>query len=180
VLRRKLWATAQGKLQIVWRRGNPESRDEEERSEPPGEGKLEPFGLGETPVIWWKKALSHRQGITLAPPGLGETPACWQRGKPWAAARGTPSHPVIWSTGTPGAFLASTFRNLLLYEIKPFIHDVFPSLRFHSFHRVTLSNININININIQTNFDSSISPLCNMIGGLRIGDMMPMAKLLS
>ena len=52
VTRRKLWATAKGKLQIVRWRGNPEPRDEKKALSPPAKRILEPFGLGETPVIW--------------------------------------------------------------------------------------------------------------------------------
>src|SRR5690348_17077693 len=52
VRRRKLWAMAQGELQIVRRRGNPELRNEKKALRRPAKGKLEPFGLGETPVIW--------------------------------------------------------------------------------------------------------------------------------
>src|SRR5690348_18338423 len=49
---RKLWAAAKGKLQVAWQRGNPQLRDEKETLSHPAKGKLEPFGLGETPVNW--------------------------------------------------------------------------------------------------------------------------------
>jgi len=44
--------SAKGKLQVMWRRGNPELRNAEKALSHPAKGKLEPFGLGETPVIW--------------------------------------------------------------------------------------------------------------------------------
>ncbi len=97
---------AKGKLQIVRRRGNPELRDEKKALSHPAKGKLEPFDLGKPRSFGEKKALSHWCGKYLAPPGLGETPARWQRGKPEPRRGEHPSHPVIRSTGTPGAFLA--------------------------------------------------------------------------
>ena len=44
--------SAKGKLQVMRRRGNPESRNAKKALSHPAKGKLEPFGLGETPVIW--------------------------------------------------------------------------------------------------------------------------------
>jgi hypothetical protein len=44
--------SAKGKLQVVRRRGNPELRNEKKALSHPAKGKLEPFGLGETPVNW--------------------------------------------------------------------------------------------------------------------------------
>jgi hypothetical protein len=44
--------SAKGILQIVRRRGNPESRDEKKALSHPAKGKLDPFDPGETPVIW--------------------------------------------------------------------------------------------------------------------------------
>lgn|SRR5579871_4150174 len=44
--------SAKGKLQVVWRRGNPELRNEKKALSHPAKGKLEPLGLGETPVNW--------------------------------------------------------------------------------------------------------------------------------
>jgi hypothetical protein len=43
---------AKGKLQGLWRRGNPESYAEKKALSHPAKGKLELFGLGETPVKW--------------------------------------------------------------------------------------------------------------------------------
>ena len=44
--------SAKGKLQVVRQRGNPELCDEKKALSHPAKGKLEPFGLGETPVNW--------------------------------------------------------------------------------------------------------------------------------
>ena len=52
VRRRSSGPSAKGNLQVARRRGNPELRDEEKALSHPAKGKLEPFGLGETPVNW--------------------------------------------------------------------------------------------------------------------------------
>ena len=52
VRRRKLWATGKGKTSRCVAEGKPRVMCGEESSEPSAKGKLGPFGLGATPVIW--------------------------------------------------------------------------------------------------------------------------------
>jgi hypothetical protein len=99
--------SAKGKLQVVWRRGNPELRNEKKALSHPAKGKLEPFGLGETPVNWQRKALSHWLRKCSALPGLGETPGSLAKRKSASHGAGSPEPPGdLVATGAPGAFLA--------------------------------------------------------------------------
>src|SRR6266568_4351038 len=50
--RRKPWATGEGKTSRHVAEGKPRVMCGEESSEPSAKGKLEPFGMGATPVIW--------------------------------------------------------------------------------------------------------------------------------
>jgi hypothetical protein len=99
--------SAKGKLQVVRRRGNPELHNEKKALSHPAKRKLEPFGLGETPVNWQKKALSHWLRKYSAPPGLGETPGSLVKRKSASHGAGSPEPPGdLVATGVPGAFLA--------------------------------------------------------------------------
>jgi len=86
---------AKGKLLRLWRRGNPESRAEKKALSRSAKGRLQPFGLGETPVNWRKKAQSHPVREILGAVRLGGNPGLVAKRKARAAARGAPSHPAI-------------------------------------------------------------------------------------
>ena len=97
---------AKGKLFRLWRRGNPESRAEKKALSRSAKGKLEPFGLGATPVNWRKKALSH--------PGGGNTWRYQAWGQPRPVGKEeSPSHGAespeppseLVATGPLGVFL---------------------------------------------------------------------------
>src|SRR5579859_1963591 len=62
------------KLQSLWRRGNPEPARRRKPWATPAKGKLEPFGLGETPAKWRKESSE--------PPGEGNTGIHPAWGKP--------------------------------------------------------------------------------------------------
>ena len=49
---KKALGRGEEKLSSCVAEGKPELRDEKEALSHPAKGKLEPFGLGETPVIW--------------------------------------------------------------------------------------------------------------------------------
>lgn len=74
VRRRKLWATAKGRLFRLRWRGNPESRAGRKALSHPAKGRLEPFGLGETPVIWRKESSEPPAKDVLGATRLGGNP----------------------------------------------------------------------------------------------------------
>ena len=65
---------AQGKLQGMWRRGDPESRNEKKALSHPAKGNLEPFGLGATPVIWLQESSEPLAEEVLGATRLGGNP----------------------------------------------------------------------------------------------------------
>jgi hypothetical protein len=96
-----------GKLQIARRRGNPESRDEKKALSHPAKGKLDPFDLGETPGHLVKESPEPPVREILGATRLGGNPGLLAKRTARATGAGSPpSHPVIRSTGAPGAFLA--------------------------------------------------------------------------
>jgi hypothetical protein len=82
--------TAKGKLQIAWRRGNPEWRDEKKALSHPAKGKLEPFGLGETPVIWLQESSEPLAEEVLGATRLGGNPGLVGKEEILQSRRGEP------------------------------------------------------------------------------------------
>src|SRR5579863_1735561 len=70
---------AKGQLQFIRRRGNPELRNEKKALRHRRRENLEPFGLGETPVVWRQES--------SAPPAEEILGAAWLGGNPGPLAK---------------------------------------------------------------------------------------------